>query len=716
MKRNLILFLVLLIGISFTALAKKVEISNARLIAKNTYYEQVNRHDAVPFQSIAITSEFVEKYNDKDVYYVFNINDTKGFVIITADDVCYPVIGFSFESSYSLENQPDGFVYWMNERKKEIAYNIENNIQADEHITNTWRRLQTTDFTQLDNGDKSVMDVAPMVTSNWDQIFPYNSMVPADEAACSGFNGHVTVGCVATAMSQLMYYWRWPITGVGSHTDTHHNYGTLFADFGATTYDWDGMLNQPTSENDPIALISYHAGIAVNMYYNQDGVCSSGAYTSDVPTALKNYFRYSSTAAYVKKVNYTTTDWNTLLQADLNIGHPLNYAGQGPEGGHSWVCDGYQATDYYHFNFGWSGSSNGYYYLNNINPGGYTFNSGQEATVHIFPDPAQYPLFCTGTTNLTTYDNGTIEDGSGPVADYQNNANCSWLIAPDDSINHVKLSFVRFNTDPSDILTVYDGPTTSSPVLGTYSGSTTPTATPTTTGPQMLVTFVSNGTTSAPGFLLSYDATPVAFCNSSTTLTDITGDFGDHSGRFPYRNATTCKWFITPTTATSITVTFNNFNTEPINDKVQVYNTAVNPPVKLAEYSGDHTSSGLDPVTVPSGKAMVMWMSNKTIRGAGWDASYSVTVGTNEQKAFEDLSVFPNPTDGNLNIHFTMNEIQSVSIEILSLKGETVYHQSLGNFKGSFDKQVDLSSLSKGIYILRLISDKGTTNEKVVLK
>jgi hypothetical protein len=714
MKRNLLLFFLLLIGISYTASARKVEIQDARLIAKNTYFEQVNRHNAVPYESIVISNEFVEKYNNRDVYYAFNFNDNKGFVIISADDICYPVIGFSFESTYSPSNQPDGFAYWMNERKKEIAYDIETHVAADENITASWKRLQTTDVSQLQNGDKSIMDVAPMLTSDWDQIFPYNEMVPSDPTNCSGYNGHVTVGCVATAMSQIMYYWRWPNTGTGSHTDTHHNYGTLTANFATTIYDWNGMVDQPSKENNPIALISYHAGIAVDMYYNQDGVCSSGAYTSTVASALKNYFRYSSTTQYVQKLSYSTSAWNNLLQGDLDAGQPLNYAGQGPEGGHSWVCDGYQATDFYHFNWGWSGSSNGYYYLTNLNPGGYTFNNSQEATVHIAPDPAQYPLYCSGNTNVTTYDEGTIEDGSGPIADYHNNSNCSWLIAPDDSISSIKLSFIKFNTDPADILTVYDGPTTASPVLGTYSGATLPTATPTTTGPQMLVTFVSNSSTTAPGFLLNYSTIPVTFCNSSTTLTDVTGSFSDYSGRFQYRNGETCTWIIQPTNAVSITVAFDNFNTEAINDKVQVYN-AVNPPTLLATYSGDHTSSPPAPVTIPSGRAMVKWTSNKDIRGEGWDASYTVTVGTNDQKAFEDLSIFPNPTNGKVNIRFTMNEIQSVRIEILSLKGESVYSLNSGTIKGSFDKEIDLSSLAKGVYILRLISDKGTTNEKIVL-
>jgi hypothetical protein len=474
------------------------------------------------------------------------------------------------------------------------------------------------------------------------------------------------------------------------------------------------MTNQPSSECNPVALLMLHDGISVNMYYNQDGQCQSGAYTDAVATALKTYFRYSSSTVYVKKSNYTLTDWNNLLQNDLNVGEVIQYSGSGSGGGHSWVCDGYQATNYYHFNWGWSGQDNGYYYLNNLDPGGYNFNNGQEAVVHITPDPAQYPLFCTGTTYDTTYDYGTIEDGSGPVANYQHNSNCSWLIAPDDSISYINLNFSRFSTDPADILTVYDGPTTASPVLGTFSGPTLPTVTVASTGSQMLVSFVSTGSTAANGFLLTYNGIPATFCNNNTTLTGETGSFSDGSGKFKYRNGTNCRWTIQPPDATSITINFTDFNTEYYRDVVQVYDLVHS--TKMAEYSGDYTGNLPAPVTVPSGKAKVFWSSNNTIRGAGWDANYTITVGTNDQKAFEDLTIFPNPTDGMLNIKFTLNEIQSVRIEILTLKGETVYSQDLGNFKGTFDKQVDLSSLAKGIYILRLISDRGTTNEKIVLK
>jgi hypothetical protein len=234
------------------------------------------------------------------------------------------------------------------------------------------------------------------------------------------------------------------------------------------------------------------------------------------------------------------------------------------------------------------------------------------------------------------------------------------------------------------------------------------------TGPQMLVTFVSTGSTAANGFLLTYSGIPASFCNSNTTLTGETGSFSDGSGKFQYRNGADCRWTIQPPNATSITITFNNFNTQANKDAVQIYNAVTS--TKVGVYSGDHTTNPLSPITIPSGKAKIFWTSDNTVRGAGWDASYSITVGTNEKKAFEDLSVFPNPTDGMLNIKFTMNEIQSVRIEILSLNGETEYSQNLGNFKGTFDKQVDLSSLAEGIYILRLVSDRGTTNEKIVLQ
>jgi hypothetical protein len=279
------------------------------------------------------------------------------------------------------------------------------------------------------------------------------------------------------------------------------------------------------------------------------------------------------------------------------------------------------------------------------------------------------------------------------------------------------LGFIKFRTDPADILTVYNGPTTSSPVLGTFSGTTCPTGTLTSTGPQMLVTFVSNSSVTDSGFLLSYNSTPIPFCKmNDTTFTEYAGAFSDGSGRFQYRNSTSCQWMINPPYTPSITIYFSNFSTEPIHDYVQVYNYATNPPTLVDTFSGNHLINTIPPITINSQKAMVMFTSNNTIRGAGWNANYETPFSFVQNKEnFPDLLIFPNPTEGLLNVSFTTDRSQSVKIEILSMNGEMIYSKDYGNINGSFDKQIDLSSVAKGIYILRLISDNGTTNEKIVL-
>jgi len=707
-KSYLFLVIVLFLGISFSASAKLVNIKDARLAGKNFYYEKINQHNNVPYESIAVTSEFIETAGNTPLYYVFNFND-KGFIIITADDAMLPVIGYSFESKYSTENQAPEFVYWMNQRKEEINYNIQHNIQANEMITSTWEHGLTADQTKLMDLKGYPSDVAPLLSSNWDQIFPWNAMCPADAA---GPSGHVYVGCVATSMSQIMYYWRWPNIGSGYHCDSHQNYGVLCADFANTTYDWTGMSDMPGQQCDPAALICYHAGISVNMQYGNgvppnDG---SGAYEADIPYALKTYFDYASSCAYYAKSGYSGS-WDDLLQGDLNIGQPCGYSGSGSGGGHSWVCDGYQGTTY-HMNWGWSGSDNGYFSLTNLNPSGYNFNSSQGAVVHIIPDQSQYPTYCSGQQTLSTYDFGTIDDGSGPISDYQNNSTCSWLIAPADSISHITLTFEKFSTDPADVVTVYNGSNTSAPSLGSFGGTTIPPVT-SSTGGQMLITFTSNSSTTNSGFFANYVASPVSFCSGESDLTDPTGDLADGSGTFQYRNSTNCKWLIEPWGAENITLTFDNFKTEQDNDKVTIYDYVTSN--ILATYSGDYATPPA-PVYCPHNQMYVIFSTNGSVRDDGWHATYSITsTGTDDKKAFSNLSIYPNPTNGLVNIDFSLTRSQNVKAELVSLTGETVYTESFGNIKGSFSKQLNFSSLAKGVYMLKLSSDNGITNRKIVI-
>ncbi len=706
MKKHLVLFPLFIFAITFSAFAKKVEVKNAQLVAKNFCYERINQKHVTPYQSIAVTNQYTEKSNNEPVYYVFTINDN-GFVIVAADDAVTPIIGYSFPGSFTAENQPENFIGWMEHYKNEINYVREQNLQPDNDIINAWNHLLTTDVNKL-TIYRSTTDVAPLLGNiTWDQIFPYSAMCPADPA---GPDGYVPVGCVATAMAQIMCYWRYPGSGQGFHCIfPTPSYGSQCADFSNATYDWNGAANKPDKECDLAALISWHAGIAVDMDYSPS---ASGALMGKVAPAFKNYFKYATTTQAVDRYSDLTA-WKNLLRGDIDNGLPVEYAGSGSGGGHAWVCDGYQGTDEFHMNWGWSGSSNGYYTLNALNPSGYTFNNGQSAIVHIQPDPAQYPTYCTGQKNLTNNDFGMIEDGSGPVQNYEGGANCSWLINIEDSVRTITLSFDRFELNATDFVKVYDGPDASATLLGSYTGTTIPPSV-TSTGSKVFITFTSVSGSSAKGFLASYSASLNNFCSNNTVLTAPEGTFGDGSGRFLYRNGQSCRWTIQPPDATTVTLTINNFSTEQDNDILKIFDRA-NTTTPLAVISGDY-STPPQPVISPSGGMMVLFISNKTVRGQGWNVSYSVTVGTDDSKAFENLALYPNPSNGILNIDFSLNDIQKVKIELTSIQGSVVYSENFGSFKGAFHKQIDLSSIAKGVYMLRMTSDKGITNKKIILQ
>lgn len=706
MKKVVLLISILMIGISLTTSAKKVDIKDARLTGRNFYYERVNIHGNMSYQDIKITSEFTETEGIEPLFYVFNFND-KGFIIISADDACTPVLGYSFESSYKIKDQPCGFASLMRKYRKDILYVRQNNLPPDEAITNAWERLSTTDPVQLEI-PKSTTDVEPLLTNDWNQDFPYNALCPEDPESGGSYNGHVPVGCTATSMTQIMYYWRYPIQGQGSHCSTHTQYGQQCADFGATTYEWDGMAEEPTKECNPVAVLSWHGGIAVDMEWGPDG---SGAACSKVPHALQYYFKYANTCHFENRPNGSSTNWKLTMKQDLDNKLPLQYSGfeQGG-GGHAFVCDGYQANDYFHFNFGWAGSGNGYYTIDNINPGT-LFSENQGAVFNIKPNPAYYPYNCTGNVDDTKYDFGTIEDGSGPVADYQNNANCSWLIGADDSLSNIVLSFVRFNTLAGDELKVYDGTDATAPLLGTFSGATIPSAV-TSTGSAMYITFTTDGSGTAQGWLANYDGEMIAFCENMTLLESETGDISDGSDRFMYRNSANCKWKIQPENAISVTLDFSYFNTEQEVDKLQVYDLGNG--TLLGTYSGVYTTPPPS-LTSTSGKMYLIWNTDKTIRGEGWDASYTIIVGTGEKDIFNNLTIFPNPAKDKVNINFAIEGTQNIKIELLSLTGNTLFSEVLNNFKGEYAKTLNVSDFAKGIYFLRITADSGVTNKKIIV-
>jgi hypothetical protein len=683
MKRILLILVIAVYCVA--ASARPVSPAEALKLAKNFFTERLQQSPWVKINDVDLHLYKAVQSNGENLYYIFN-NSQGGFIMVSAEDLAYPVLGFSFEGTISDVNQPESFKYWMRNYAAQIEHISAQKAPADEATIMAWKRYLGDDFQTRSVED--TRDIAPLLNNTWDQDNHYNGMCPVDAA---GPGGRVYAGCVATAMGMVMYYYRYPVTGQGSSSYNSGAYGTLSANYGTTTYKWDNMLDDVSSQNDAVAQLLYHCGVSVRMSYAPDG---SGAQTSDAATSMKNYFKYSTSTQYINKYSYTDANWKTTLKNNLDVKKPIIYSGHDPDdgSGHAFVCDGYQATDHFHFNWGWSGYYNGYYYLSPLNPGAYDFTSYQAAVVNIAPATG-YPYFCSGQKSITGT-TGTFEDGSGPNAEYQNNSDCSWLIAP-TGIATIRLTFTMMDTESgADLIRVYDGSTTSAPLLGTYSGTTLPAAL-NSTGDKMLITFTSNGSGTGAGFFAKYQSFMPVFCSGTTTLTDETGSFSDGSGTSSYNNLSNCKWQIQPANATSITLTFTQFNTEPTYDNVKVYDNGGATSVLLGNFSG---SSIPAPVTSSTGRMLVSFLTNNSTSGAGWAATYTATISGVEEHAMAGLRVYPNPANEMLNISLPSTK-GTTEVRLLNSLGQLLETYSVGS--GQSNLLITTMHLTEGVYFLR---------------
>ncbi|MCX6271748.1 MAG: C10 family peptidase [Bacteroidetes bacterium] len=395
------LLFILVIILPAISLAEHVSPKLAGKVACNFYFEKASRVMHLKKSEVQISDLQIVNENGKDLFYIFSININKGFVLVSATDQVVPVMGYSFEGNFRLDDQPENLSNWMSQYKLQITRVLDENLPTDPEVKTQWKKYSAGSFTP----EKSILNVNPLVTTMWDQGCDYNAMCPT---ASGGPCNRVWAGCVATAMGMVMKYNNYPPQGTGSHSYPSQ-YGTLSANFGATTYDWANMPDALWGSNTAVATLLYHCGISVNMNYGTNG---SGAYTPDVRTALVTFFDYSSTTLYAQRMSYSNTGWQNLLKGDLDAGRPIVYSGQDPDFGHCFVCDGYQGTNYFHFNWGWSGWNNGYFYLDNMNSGNGTFNSAQAAVVHIAPSLAPTAQFTASATTICSETTVQFTDAS----------------------------------------------------------------------------------------------------------------------------------------------------------------------------------------------------------------------------------------------------------------------------------------------------------------
>ncbi|MFO7810662.1 MAG: C10 family peptidase [Candidatus Delongbacteria bacterium] len=308
----------------------------------------------------------------EDALYVINF-EGGGFVLVAADDASKPVLGYSLSQSFDHNIDKSNVNYWTNMYISAIK-EIRKEKLSNQKTRNQWDEILS------DNLAKTPGEVTKLLSSTWNQSPIYNMYCPMDGNSLS------VVGCVATAMAQIMNYHQYPLTGKDSHS--YNILGqTLSVDYYLSSYNWDKMPDalsgsSTQEEAHEVAQISYHAGVAVEMMYSSTG---SGAFSDDVPAALMNFFKYDSSISYESRNGYTTANWINMLKEQMDSSLPVYYSGSGDDGGHAFVCDGYDNSDYFHFNWGWGGSYDGYFQVDNLNPGGSTFNYGQAVVRNIIP-------------------------------------------------------------------------------------------------------------------------------------------------------------------------------------------------------------------------------------------------------------------------------------------------------------------------------------------
>ncbi|MCD8393767.1 MAG: C10 family peptidase [Bacteroidales bacterium] len=282
--------------------------------------------------------------------YVFNRGVNNGFMVLAADDVITPIIGYSEQGMIDPDNMPYSFKGYLEEIGREIAW-------AANHPQAVSPKAPILDEPSIE----------PICKTLWDQDAPYNDMCPVVGGSTS------VTGCAATAMAQVMKVHNWPVTGSGSNsyswTVNNVTY-SVSSDFSAHTYDWANMLDTYTSaatttQRNAVAQLMLDCGVAINMSYSPS---ASAAVSMTAVPAFYKYFGYGGTTHMAYRTTYYLVDWNQLIYDEIAAGRAVYLSGQNSEGGHAFVCDGYDKDNFFHINWGWSGISNGYFLLTTLDP------------------------------------------------------------------------------------------------------------------------------------------------------------------------------------------------------------------------------------------------------------------------------------------------------------------------------------------------------------
>ena len=703
--RKLFLFSILLSIVGLLA-AQRVTENQATQACQRFLME---RNHAALADGVKLAEVYTQE-NGESALYRFQLPKA-GFVLVSASLTTPPILAYSFVNNFEMIPPVEGFFYLY---KSEISYAEEQHWDAKPKAAAAWKRYLAEEF--IPEKD-AANEVGPLLTTFWNQNKYYNTYCPWDAASGSYYDYRVPNGCVALACAQIMNYHRYPDHGVGSSSYIPQGYPRQTVNFNKHIYHYDAMCNEPTSYANEIAKLAYHFGVAIQMGYNPDG---SGANTGNAKEKLVSIFKYDpNIATYYRSVYLDTvvSEYIQILKDEIDNKRVIYYSGCSEDFSncHAYVLDGYDDEDHFSINYGWGGSSNGFYAIDNFVAGPMHLDYGSEAVIKIYPSAAVESHYCQGhQRNTASF--GYVADGSPTTKPYQPNPDCSWMVAVQSATGY-EFKFDRLDLNEGDYVTIYNGPTEESGVLVSFTGSELPTGTYEVNADSVLITFVGNtNNTEHYGFLISYSSyLPARTCNSITNLPNVWNAVlsdGSQEGE-KYLPQTNCTWIITHNFISGYAFAFPKFNMG-YGDFVDVYDNTTNPPTLYKRF--DIYDQPDDVYTVNFKKMRVNFVSDNWDQSEGFNMEFYAIASVEDYNGIEDLIVYPNPATNYVNVEFTIPQSERITFRLMDLTGKMLKNATLDGVAGSNQYKFDIHGVSKGLYLLEIVTDNGKSVRKITVQ
>ncbi|MDR3046010.1 MAG: thiol protease/hemagglutinin PrtT [Bacteroidales bacterium] len=733
MKRSLLLVILFFVA-TLTFASNPVTQADARLVAKNFLIE-MTKNTAISLSDITLKEiEFDAEGNA--VFYIFNVKED-GFIIISALDILEPVLGYSVSNNFEKNEIVTGF---LDTYKEEIQYAKSNNIVA-KTAAEQWATFTAPDFAPTMQKD-GANDIEPMVTAMWNQPRYFNHSCPIDnETAYAELDGRAYVGCVAVTMSNLMNYYRYPQYGSVSVSYYHPKYGSIYAPIHNFKYNYDATTSgKVESYQQVLSDLLFHTGVSVQMDYGGFVEGGSGAQSQRVGPRMSTHFGFYPGELIELE--------EPALVEELNAHRVVYMSGNNTSGGgHAWICDGYvpyNGSKRFHMNWGWGGASNGFYLSSAIGE----YNANKQIYVHLAPDSLLVQKPTVGDTTRLDYFRGNVCDGAG-IAGYRLGITRKWIIATANAEGYT-LSPRKIKLLADDHVFVYayrNGNLVSVPVAnwsGTYlmpecTGSigSTYVGTPlpadlNVTADSLLIEFVSTTQPDSThiistdfgtyftginiNFVAKYPTAAKQYCRATTipVINTPSGCISDKyeseiSSSTPYRAETTCTFSITPGgNHHGIEINFGKFDLKK-GDFIDIISGT------RLKYSFDINNVPQEPFYV-AGPVLLYFKADNVGEGTGFELCWEPSTKIANNSGLENISIYPNPATDKITVDLTANNAGKLNFQIVDLTGKVIRTDVVNHLGGELNHEIYVNDLSKGMYLVKITSDKGQVTHKFIVQ